>query len=402
MKRRRFIELGYSSILGIPVALSVKSRFRTANYPNMKNPNLETPLCNLLDIKYPVVQAGMGNVTGPELVAAVSNAGGLGILSGTMIPPDILREQIRKIREMTDKPFGVNLLLHRDLYPPAKHDLDSGTVKQIQGVLNGFRRELGIQESDHGPPGMPPLIQSDFEVIVEETVPVFSVGLGNPSREMIATCHRKGMKVMVMVSTVEDALAVVDNGPDVLVAQGIEAGGHRSTWEKKETSEYAAIGTLPLTAAIVEAVNIPVVAAGGIVNGKGLMAALMLGAQGVLMGTRFVATRESLAPEFYKQKILHTSSDLTTVTDYFTGMFARVIRNEFTRVYAAKNVPVLPPGSQLGLTMDIQEAAGQQENPEFFPLYAGQGIDLIHDLKSAGEVVDDVIAEAENFLINNK
>ena len=203
-----------------------------------------------------------------------------------------------------------------------------------------------------------------------------------------------------MVSTVEDALTVAENGPDVIVAQGSEAGGHRSTWEKKPTKEYAAIGTLPLTAAIVHAVKIPVVAAGGIVNGKGLMAALMLGAQGVLMGTRFLATSESLAPEFHKQKILNTGSDKTTVTDIFTGMYARVIRNKFTRTYTESKVPVLPPGSQYGLTMDIQEASGKQENAELYPLYAGQGIDLIKKIKPAGEVVGEVIAEAKDFLEN--
>jgi nitronate monooxygenase len=180
---------------------------------------------------------------------------------------------------------------------------------------------------------------------------------------------------------------------DILVAQGSEAGGHRSTWEKKETNEHAAIGTLPLTSAIVERVNVPVIAAGGIVNGRGLKAALILGAQGVLLGTRFVATAESLAPEFYKQQILANSSDNTTITDIFTGMFARVIRNEFTRRYTGHNVPVLPPGRQNGATMDILEAAAEQENPQYYSLYAGQGLDLIQEIKPAGDVVADIVNE---------
>ena len=363
----------------------------------MKNPELETPLCHLLGIKYPVIQAGMGGVACPELVAAVSNAGGMGILSGTMVPPDVLREQIRQVRKLTDNPFGVNLLLHNDLFPPSVFEIDPHSVQQIQAVLNGFRQELGIAESDSSPPGIPPLIQSEYDVIMDESVPVFSVGLGNPSQEMIESCHKKGIKVMVMVSTLEDALTVAEHGPDMLVAQGNEAGGHRSTWEKKQSKEYAAIGTLPLTEAMVEAVNIPVISAGGIVTGKGMMAALMLGAQGVLMGTRFIATRESLAPEFYKRKILNTSSDQTTVTDVFTGMYARVIRNKFTGDYAESNIPVLPPGSQFGITMDIQQAAEQKENPDYYPLYAGQGIDLIHKIKSAGEVVREIIQEAEKY-----
>ena len=121
---------------------------------------------------------------------------------------------------------------------------------------------------------------------------------------------------MAMVSTLEDALSVYKNGVDIIVAQGNEAGGHRSTWEKKKSKEFAAIGTLPLTSSIVKAVSIPVIAAGGIVNGRGLKAALALGAQGVLMGTRFIATKESMAPESYKQKIIEGSSDNTTITEF--------------------------------------------------------------------------------------
>ena len=197
-----------------------------------------------------------------------------------------------------------------------------------------------------------------------------------------------------MVSTLEDALCVYENNVDIIVAQGNEAGGHRSTWEKKKSKEYAAIGTLPLTSSIAKAVNIPVVAAGGIVNGKGLNAALALGAQGVMMGTRFVATKESMAPESYKQKIIKGSSDNTTVTDVFTGMYARVLRNKFTETYTELNTPVLPPGRQYAATVDIVREAGKQEKPELYSLYAGQGIDEIDTIISAKEIIEEIIKEA--------
>jgi len=390
MKRRKFFHQG---VLGSIAGATIPQAFRIERQPSAKLV-LKTPLCELLNIQYPIFQAGMADVAGPELVAAISNAGGLGILTATMVPPEILRQRIQRIRELTDKPFGVNLILHRDLFPPAEFEIKDVTVEKVQGTLNGFRRELGIPESNATPPKLPPLIQMAYDLIVQEKIPVFSVGLGNPSAEMVTQCHDNGIKVMAMVSTLEDALAVDRNGIDIIVAQGSEAGGHRSTWEKKASKEFAAIGTLPLTSAIVEAVKVPVIAAGGIVNGKGLKAALALGAQGVLMGTRFIATKESMAPLSYKQKIVEGSSDNTTVTDVFTGMYARVLRNTFTETYDASNTPVLPPGRQYAATVDIVKTAGKQEIPDFYSLYAGQGIDEIKEILSAAEVVSNIVTEA--------
>ena len=396
MKRRKFAQLSAAGAISFAGTHSLIS-CSTLNKEDMMNTSiLKTPLCDYLRIQYPIIQAGMGNVAGPELVAAVSNAGGLGILIATMVSPDVLKESIKKIRELTDKPFGVNLLLQHDLYPPADFDISDEIVQAVQGMLNGFRRKLGISESNTTPPKLPPLIQLAFEIIIQEKVPVFSIGLGNPSKDMVAQCHEKGIKVMAMVSTLEDALAVNENGVDIIVAQGSEAGGHRSTWEKKSSHEYASIGTLPLTSAVVQAVKSPVVAAGGIVNGKGLKAALALGAQGVLIGTRFIVTKESMAPDSYKQRILESSSDNTTVTDVFTGMYARVLRNTFTETYAQSNTPVLPPGRQYAATNDIVKAAGKQENPEFYSLYAGQGIDGIKEIKSAEDVIKDIVKETVN------
>lgn len=356
---------------------------------------LDTPLCKLLGIRYPIVQAGMGNAAGIELAAAVSNAGGLGILTATMVAPEVVKESIHAMRRRTDKPFGVNLLLHQDLSPPADFAMDPAVVQSVQGKLNDFRRELGIPESHATPGKLPPLIQMAYEVIVRERVPVFSIGLGNPTASMVEECHDNGILVMAMVSTLEDALAVQANGVDIIVAQGSEAGGHRSTWRKPPTSQHAAIGTLALTSAVVSEARVPVVAAGGIVNGRGIRAALALGAQGVLMGTRFLLTSESTASESYKQRILDSSSDETMVTDVFTGMYARVLRNTFTESYVRSNTPVLPPGRQYAATIDIVRAAETQQRPEYNALYCGQGIDDIQRVKSATEVMADIVQEVE-------
>lgn len=391
MQRRKFVQLGTASLLA--GSGTFVSCHQTATGTDKRILEFTTPLCDLLGIRFPIIQAGMAEVAGPELVAAISNAGGLGILAATLVSPQVVKENIKQIRALTDKPFAVNLILHQDFLPPREFSISDETVQTIQGVLNGFRRVLGIPASNLKPPRLPSLIQSALEVILEERVPIFSIGLGNPSKEIVSQCRERGIKVMAMISTVEDALAVADNGVDVIVAQGSEAGGHRSTWEKKSSKDFANIGTLALTSAVVEKVKVPVVAAGGIVNGKGLKAALALGAQGVLMGTRFIASKESMASETYKQKILNSSSDDTILTDAFTGLFARVIRNQFSSDYAKANIPVFPPGRQYGATVDIVKAAKQQENPEYFALYAGQGIDEINDILPAEEIINRIMSE---------
>ncbi len=217
----------------------------------------------------------------------------------------------------------------------------------MQQTLNPFHKALGILEMHAAPPKLPPLIEQAFGVLLEENVPVLSIGMGNPSREMVARCHAQGMKVMAMVATPADALTVEAAGVDAIVAQGSEAGGHRSTWQKKENAEYAGIGLMSLLRSIVAQVKVPVLAAGGIADGRGMLAAIELGAEGVLIGTRFAATRESLAPACYKEKLLESSSDDTTLTDAFTGMYARVLRNNFTETYRHAQAPVLPPVGNL-------------------------------------------------------
>ncbi len=360
------------------------------------HPPFRTSLCEIFGIRYPIFQAGMGNVAGPELVAAVSNAGGLGILPATMMPPEEVRRSIRQVRQLTSRPFGVNLLLQEDMFPPRDFDLSADVVRDVHAILNPFRLALGIPPVHAAPPRLPPLIEQAFEVLLEENVPVLSIGMGNPSPAMVARCHAQGMKVMAMVATPADAMTVAAAGVDAVVAQGSEAGGHRSTWQKKENAESAGIGLFALLPAVVARVQVPVLAAGGIADGRGVVAALELGAQGVLIGTRFAATRESLAPACYKQKLLDGGSDDTTITDAFTGMYARVLRNRFTETYRQARAPVLPPGRQFAATADIVRAAAREAQADYYPLYAGQGIDLIRHLLPAGEVVDQLVAEVRS------
>jgi nitronate monooxygenase len=184
----------------------------------------------------------------------------------------------------------------------------------------------------------------------------------------------------------------------VIIAQGSEAGGHRSTWIKKESREHASIGTLALVPQVVDVVKQPVVAAGGINDGRGLVASLALGASGVLIGTRFIVTRESAASEMHKLAIINASSDNTTVTDKCSGAYARVIRNKFTNDYEKNNGPALPPWVQLQAARDIFRASVEKNQPEFFSLWAGQGVGQIKTIPGADEIIKSIVEESISVL----
>ena len=360
---------------------------------------LHTALCDLLGIEYPILQSGMRRVAGPDLAAEVSNAGGLGILAGLAVTGGELRKQIRRVRELTDRPFGVNLWLHTELRPPVDPaTLPSERVRAVQETLNRFRHRLGLPETFEPPAATPDTIDEAFEVILEERVPVWSIGLGDPGPEMVRRSHERGVKVIAMVATVEDARIVEASGVDAVVAQGMEAGGHRSTWVKPSSSEAASVGTLVLVPQVVDAVRVPVIAAGGIADGRGVAAALCLGARGVMLGTRFVVTRESLVPAFWKQAIVKARSDETTNTDVFTGLYARGLVNALSREYEASGAPVLPGLLQSSAAQDVYQAAIAKEDRDYFPILAGQSSGLIEDVPAAAGVVRALVEEARAAL----
>ena len=349
-------------------------------------------LCDLLNIRHPIVQSGMGRVAGPELAAAVSNAGGLGILAALNLSPDDLRRQIGRLRELTDRPFGVNLWLHPDLVHPINPStLPSDQITGAAAAINSARRRIGLPESDAAPERRADTIAASIDIILEERVPVWSTALGLPSAATVARCRDRGVHLMMMVANVDDARAAEQAGADLIVAQGLEAGGHRSSWRP---GAPASVGTFALVPEVVDAVKVPVIAAGGIADGRGLVAAQALGAAGVLMGTRFVATRESMAPQFWKASILNASSDATSVTTAFTGLPARLLRGRFADEYAASQAPVLPGLLQAALQQDVWAKAAGDSNADYFPMYAGQSVGIIHNLPGAAEVVDAIADEA--------
>jgi nitronate monooxygenase len=358
-----------------------------------------TRLCDLLNIEYPIIQSGMGSVAGSALTAAVSNAGGLGVIGGAVMNVDELRVAIREVKGGTNKSFGVNLLLPHDLRPPvAEQDISDETVAAVQSALNPIRERLGLPQVTSRPSAPADTVEEKIALILEENVPVFSIGLGNPGPELVETFHRRGSKVIAMVTSAEDARAVEESGVDAVVAQGAEAGGHRSHFEKPERSISKDTGTMTLIPEVVRAVKIPVIAAGGITDGCGLVAAIVLGARGVMIGSRFITTQESIAPQLYKKAIVDAAGDGTTVTDALSGRYARVLKNKYTEHYAETGAPTLPLFWQTSAAQDIFDKARESGEADYYPLWAGQGVGSIQDYPTAKEFIRRIIGEAHDLV----
>lgn len=310
----------------------------------MHNP-LHTPICDQLGIEYPIFLAGMGGVALSRLVAAVSNAGGLGIMGAATLDPERLREEIRKTRDLTDKPWGVDLLAP-----------------------------------------IPDQIRPQIEVIYEEGVKIFVAGLAVPS-DFIVEMHARGMTVMVMCGKVRHAQKSEAAGADIVAAQGTEAGGH--------TGEVGALALIPQ---VVDAVKIPVIAAGGMADGRGLVAALALGAQGAIFGTRFVASPEAQAHAGYREAIVRATEADTVRTRCYTGKTARAIRNEYTEEWESKADTIQPFPMQAAVSVQNQVMDFMGVTRTFDPqrtfMPAGQSAGLIRDIKPAGEIVRDIVEEA--------
>lgn len=373
---------------------------------------LENPLCKLLSIRYPIVQAGMAGQTTPELVAAVSNAGGLGILGATRMTPEKLLDAVRKIKMITTKSYGVNLWLGPQ---GRKKDQDISSVQQF--LDQKFRKPLGLPlksvslpECDNKDLPPPSKLSEQLQIILEEKVPIASFAMGDPVK-YVDQIHSTGAKIISMVTNVEDAISVAKNGSDIVMAQGSEAGGHRSIFHNNDALDddgyenIPLIGTMALVPQIVDALkkeiqarSIPVVAAGGIADGRGLLAALALGASGIAIGTRFLVCRESGALQGYRERLLSSNETNTVVTKAFTGVPARVLSNTFVKEYAKSELEPLRWPLQRFVTNDIYENAQTKDDANYYPLYSGQGLRMLKRNQSAEEVVNEIMIQAKERL----
>ena len=319
---------------------------------------LHTPLCDLLGIRYPICQAGMAFVARSSLAAAVSAAGGLGVIAAAHGTPEHLREEIRRVRDLTDQPFGVDVLF--------------ATIRTVGEETEQFTDQ----------------VKGWTDVALEERVPVLIAGLGNPG-PVTAQAHRLGMKVMALCGNVKQARDHAANGVDVVIAQGHEAGGHTGR-----------IGGMVLIPAAADAVApVPVVAAGGVADGRGLAAALALGAVGVWIGTRFIATHEAHGHDNYKKKIVAIDEEGTVVHRGATGKPCRAIRNDFTREWEKRTAEILPfplQAQRVGFPAAIR--AREEGDIESGHAACGQSAGLINEIVPARELIERMIAEAEAAL----
>lgn len=345
----------------------------------------KTRVTEVLGIEHPILQAPMaGGPTTPELVAAVSNAGGLGSLGAAYLPPETLRGQIREIRDLTEGPFGVNLFV------PSPFEADPERIERANALLGQYRKELGL-EAPERLYSFEESFEDQLEVVLEERAPVFSFTFGSLGPELVGRLKENGATVVGTATTVREGLRLEEDGVDMVVAQGSEAGGHRGTF--LGDFEDALIGTMALVPQMVDALSIPVVASGGIMDGRGLAAALVLGAEAAQMGTAFLACEESGAHPEFKRAVLEAAEDETAVTRAFSGRAARGVKNRFL-VEVGEHEEELPPFPvQNALTKDIRAAAQRQDRPEFMSLWAGQAVRLSRPTNAA-ELVGSVVEGA--------
>lgn len=268
-----------------------------------------------------------------------------------------------------------------------------------------FRQNIGLKPRSGQSIALPPSSLSEaIQIILEQKVPIISFAMGDPAK-FVKQIHLSGAKVMSMVTTVEEALMVANNGTGIIVTQGSEARGHRSTFNIDPKGELSLIGTMALVPQVVDALKkegkeIPIVAAGGIADGRGLLAALALGASGALIGTRFLVTRESGAFKVYHERLLSSKVTDTMITKVFTGRPARGLHNAFVEKYLQSDLEPLPWPFQALAADDIYLNAHVSNNADYFPLLAGQELRMLKRDQTAAEIIEEIISEAREIYHN--
>lgn len=349
---------------------------------------LTTPLARRLGLVHPIVQAPMAGSDTAALVAASSNAGALGCIGAAYLAPDQIAERVRAVRALTDRPFGINLFAPTPRPDPAPES------EAAVARLAPFFAELGLAA-----PALPPLPEDRFDAqlaaVLDSGAAAFSFTFGLVPAEAIAAAKRRAMLVVGTATTVEEAVALERAGVDAVVAQGSEAGGHRGSF----LVDFArgAIGTIALVPQMADAVSVPVVASGGIMDGRGIAAALALGADAVQLGTAFLACDEAGVPDGYKQRLLRAREDETRLTRAFSGRPARGLPNRVMDAIDREPAAILPFPLQNALTRPMRSAAAARNDAEYLSLWAGQGVRLARR-GSASELVARLAREAEETI----
>lgn len=349
-------------------------------------------ILDLLAIEHPIIQAPMASATNPELVAAVSNAGGLGSFGAAATPPDRLRATVKAIQQQTDRAFNINLFAA----DTENFDRSARPGPKLAAQLSAYHSEMGLAEIPEPGPMFGPA-EEQLAVLIEQNVPVISFHFGIDAGT-VAKARAGGAKVLCSATTVAEARTLEQAGVDAIIAQGAEAGGHRGSFATDATDyRNALIGTLALVPQIVDAVSVPVIAAGGIMDARGLVACLALGAAAVQMGTAFLGCPEAPIIDAWRQALHNASADHTTVTKALSGKPARGIRNRYIEEIEALGEPLLPYPAQYSVSRELRKTATERGDQRFLAMWAGQGVGLIQN-KPAAQLVHDLAGEAQRLI----
>lgn len=328
-------------------------------------------LATTLGITYPIVQGPLGGLSSQRLTAAVSNFGGLGSFGALSLAPEQIKDVIAQIRSLTAKPFAMNLWVSME--DEGARTSDEAAFNRSLAPLAAHLAELGAPRPEYQP-YVPASFEDQARVLLDAEVPVFSFIFGIPPREMLDECRRKRIATIGTATTPDEAAALDEAGVDAIVASGFEAGGHRGSFLRP--AEDSLTGTMSLVPQVVDLVGVPVIAAGGIGNARGVNAALALGAEGVQMGTVFLTCEESGASRLHREALRGPNARHTGLTRGFTGRLARGIRNRLMEEMNRSGTEVLPYPLQRGLVRNLATAAEAAGRADLMPLWAGQSADL--------------------------
>lgn len=342
---------------------------------------IRTRFTEALGLTHPIASAGMARVAQADLVVAVSEAGGLGCLGGSTLMPDQLREQIRSITSRTERPYAINIVLADSLTTN-----DDAAWQLVRDAVNALSPQDRAKMAGVEAFLTPGVVAKQAEIILDAAPSVVVTTFGTPSW-FIDECHQRGITVMALVGSIGAAKQAAAADADILVAQGTEGGGH--------TGRAA---TLTLVPGVVDLVDKPVLAAGGISDGRGLAAALTIGAAGVWVGTRFVASTEAFGHQRFKERIVAGALNQVDITRSYTGKTLRAFRNEWTEQWADKQDEAAPFPQQYAVAGPLVETGYLDGDAERGMMPAGQSVQNIHDVLPAGEIVRRMTSEAEEIL----
>lgn len=347
-------------------------------------PLTRNPFLTRLGIQHPILLSPMaGGPSSPELAAAVSNAGGLGSLGAAYLSPERIAEALRRTRALTDKPFSVNLFALEYRHQPVVNP------EPMLSLVSEIHTRFGLAPPQAPPPASDPF-PAEIEAVLAAPPAVFSFTFGIPPAGIIDRLKERGVVVMGTATTVQEGRLLLDAGVDAIVAQGAEAGAHRGTFA--DSFENSMVPTLDLVRGLVAAVPLPVIASGGLMDGRDIVRALDAGASAAQLGTAFLACPECGASAPYKRAILNARQDTTVVTRAYSGRPARGLTNEFIQRLAGKEDQILPYPLQNALTRAMRAAAAQRGDAEYLSLWAGQGVARARALPAA-ELVQALVEE---------